>query len=64
MDSYLLGYKCGRIATRLLFYYSGTNTAIRSYWFIDSVARARKINSNDPSIVSENLFKCLEYLDW
>lgn len=63
MNSYKLGYVCGRIVTRAAIYVTGARTALKSYKFVSRVAKAHKIDSTNPEVVTQNLFKCLKYID-
>lgn len=64
MDSYRLGYICGRIFTRITIVYTGARASVNTFRMVDKVANIDKINSNNPDAVTKNLFDCLEYIDW
>ena len=62
-SSYRVGYITGRIFTKVAKAYLTTKVVKGTCREIKQVAKKHKIKSNDASIVTENIFQCLEYLD-
>jgi len=63
IDLFKVGYFVGKYSTRIVAYATGTKLAISGYLGVSRIASEHKINSIDPIAQSENLFKCLEYLN-
>jgi len=64
MDTYTFGYFIGRYSTRVALYACEATLALNGYRRLSNVARLHKIDTNDPQAVTENVFSCLEYIDW
>lgn len=71
MDSYTLGYYAGRLVTKIVIGFSkstvvaaaGAKIALSGYPTLSKIAKAHRINSNDPAAVTKNLFDCIKYID-
>ena len=62
-SSYEVDYLCGRITMRAFWYFSCGKVVGKVVKGVDKIAVKHKIDSTDPSVVSENLFKCLDSID-
>ena len=71
IDLYKVGYFIGKYSTRILkiiFFAKIAGSGVSkisssSYNKLEKIAKAHKIDSSNPAIVTENLFNCLQYLD-
>ena len=63
VNTTLLAYKLGEVTADLIFVATGGVTVVKLYAGFNSFAKLHKIASNNPAIVSENLFECLFYLE-
>ena len=64
MDAFSLGYYIGRYSTRVVLYACKATMAVNGYRRLSNVARVHKIATYDPQAVTNNVFACLEYVDW
>jgi hypothetical protein len=64
MDGYAFGYLIGRYSTRALIYTCKATMAIKGYRSVAMIANVHKIDITDPQAVTDNVFSCLEYVDW
>ena len=64
MDSYAVGYFIGRYATRVMIYITKAQLAVMGYRKVSNVAKVHKIDHTNADEVAENLFECLEFIDW
>jgi hypothetical protein len=62
-SSYRAGYLTGRLFTKVVKAYLTTKVVKSTCREIKQVAKKHKIKSNDASVVMENIFECLQYLD-
>lgn len=63
IDLYHVGYFIGRWGTRYVKCVSVVKLATSGVRGVKYVAEHHKIDSNNPAAVTENIFKCLKYLD-
>lgn len=64
MDTYKIGYYIGWYATEGVLYVAKAKLAVSGFMAVDRAAKMHKINCNDTDAVSNNLMKCIEYIDW
>jgi hypothetical protein len=63
VTSYQAGYYTGRWFIRILKGYFATKVIKVFYSKAITVANDHKIDSKNESVVSDNLFECLQYID-
>jgi hypothetical protein len=63
MNAYDLGYKVGRIVTRIFFVTSGVRTVVTGTGKFSKFAAIHKISNSDAGVVTNNVFECLQYID-
>lgn len=64
MDPYTLGYKLGRLSVDVLFYVTSAQLSVNGYRSFSRIASLHKLPNNNPETITENIFKCLEFIDW
>lgn len=63
-DSYTLGYHCGRLVRKVFIWDSGAKMAVEVVKIADKISIAHKIDATNPVAVTQNVFDCLEFVDW
>lgn len=63
MTSDEVAYYLGRLTGEIVYPLIGTTVLIKTGVILNHVAETHSIDTTDSEVVSDNLFKCLEYLD-
>jgi hypothetical protein len=63
MNAYDLGYKVGRIVTRIFFATSGVRMVVTGTGKFSKFAAIHKILNSNAGVVTNNVFECLQYFD-
>lgn len=63
IDLEKVGYVVGKYGTKVVKYIAAAQLAHSGFRKVSKIASNHKIDSSNPSIVAENLFNCLKYLD-
>lgn len=63
ISSYRLGYVTGRLVTKFAKTILATKIIGSTASKTIKIAKNHKINSNNPEMVTQNLYECLKYLD-
>lgn len=58
-----IAFSIGYYGTKVVMYYSGVTVGMKVVKFVRNVACVHKINTSDPTVVTNNVFKCLKYID-
>jgi hypothetical protein len=62
-SSYQIGYVAGHVFTRVVKVYLVGKVTRNAFSKLGAISKNHKIDSKNADIVTENVFKCLEYLD-
>ena len=58
-----LGYAAGRLTGRIVRSTAVIKIASSGFGFVSKIAKDHKIDHSNPVVVSDNIFKCLKYID-
>lgn len=57
-----IGYWTGRSTTRFIVTYTGISRTVKGFKLMQKVAKVCKIDTQDPSALTNNVFECLKYI--
>jgi len=59
----VLGNLAGRVVADITWTYTGITVLAKSYKIVKHIAVIHSLDKSIPDAVSDNCFKCLEYID-